>query len=742
MLQQCASGWWYRRLPEVPQKSRREQVEGHCRNGERALETGENNPGAADNRAGVPAVEAVVAERVAPERRKQAPGADDPRGIPTADKAEVERTALNKEALVKHVLSGEKSQGSAKTLMPAFTKSKLLGPQHHDAETIQVSERPLPQSVKADARQSYDGEDRGAHEDESNPRSAKPVLPEPRVGREAFDPPGIRSSIRGAVRRPRSPQGVYAQLGGPETTRGKNNAEQGTSAGGSSLEVRSSAAEAFEVASTLSVSLPRSPDPVRHADFVNPTKLDGEGGKGCHRHGLEPCALCGTSNGTPVRSSGDRSMAPPFAERVQGGGPCDRHLLLDCILCKMLSPVSYGDGLSPISYGRTARHQHILGRSTSFPAFGSVTGVSSSGGPGSGGGDGGGGVEGTGAPDTAAHTVGSPSAYRCNKHDLLGCFLCGCGNQSLTAPRAGGSTDARHAEGEPAFSPAPQLVLPSPTLHGGGLQRVGAPPAGTFIDQPSRSIKGPAPGSGSGASEIDLAFGGCEGGNNGTSKKQDPELFGRTMLFSAPHPAGAAMKIDNNQRTFCDPPLGSDAARGVASFRGVGTRPPSNHQVTDTRVGHQRRNTNDGENTEPLSLAGGSTNRTLGRSFSNKMNHTARDDGKPTNRARRSKGTPVTRSVDAADESVRHGRHQRSRGRTPRRRRTLSKPFKPKPVGHDDPSTTSSRSSRGVRSSNSGDVVRGRAQASTVVSATRAREKMGDVDLAAKAITAALAVLQ
>lgn len=661
----------------------------------------------------------MVAECAEQDGWNEALGIGRPGSEPTTGEADVERAPSSEEEHVVNALSGEK-YGEAEALAPSAVESKARPARDEGAEMMRVGERPPPQT---EDRMIYGGENRDDQENGGISRRAKPVLPQPRGGRVALDPARTRWSTYGTARSPRPPQGVPARLGETETNR-EHGAGQNSMVGVVRLKMRSSAAKAFDGASTLSLSLPLSPDPARgDTCFANANKLDGEG---CRRHGLEPCALCGVRSCSPLRLSGDRSSAPSFTERARGD-PCHRHLLLNCILCKMLSPAVCGDGLSPASYGRTTPHQHVLGRSTSLPAL-RATATSRGGGRGNGGGDGGGGVGVTSVPATAAKTafdrVGSPSTHRCDTHDLLCCFLCGSRAKSPAATKGGDSTGSRRADGGPVLSPAPRLMLPAPTLDGCGFRPGGASSAGAFIDRSLRSSEGTAFSSVSTASQIDPVI-------RGGSKKEDPELCGRSILFRTPHPAGAARKIVNNgavptEAAFREGYVGSDVAK-AADFDFVGTRPSSSQLTTPLRDGFQRRNAGS-ETSEQRSLAGAGTVRAR-RSSGKRTNHTAHD-GEPIDGARANGGAPVRRSVDAVDAAVRHRQQHRSRVGTPRRRQASSKPFKETFISHDP------RSSRSHRS------LQGRAQENTVVGTTRAREKMGDDDLASRALTAALAVLQ
>lgn len=617
--------------------------------------------------------------------------------------------------------SGEK-HGEVKAPRPVAIEGKARLPKDESVDMMQGGERAPPQSFfEAEGKTSCDGEDRGAHGNGGSSWPAEPLSPKPRVGGMAG------SNTCDTAGSPPSPKDIPAQKGDTDT-HGKAFAEGGTTAGGLHAGKRPYVAKAFEVAPPL----PLSPGPVRGNDFLSAARLDV---KGCPRHGLAPCSLCSALSSSSPRSSGGRSMTPLLPARVLGG-PCDRHLLLDCILCKILSPAVCGDGLSPTSYRRPTPHQHVLGRSTSLPLLGGTfTGRGD--GRGNGGGDGGGGIDISGVPVTASTETAlySPSSSRCERHDLLCCFLCGSTVKSPTAPRVGDSTNTRHGDDRPVLSPAPRLVLPSPTSHGGAQQAGGASPASAFIDQPLRSSRDAALGSGSATSEIDPIVVGGEWGNSGRWNKDSPEhAVGRSILFKAPRPSGATTEVATDAEgptvsKVCEGSLGPDDAEDAGSRRV--DAPSSSKPQKPSRGGFQGRHVNR-ETTENLFLAGGGIFRA--RESSDRISHAA-DNGKSTGRVRDRKA-PGGRSADAVD-AVRHRLQHRSRGGTPRRR--TPKPSTGKLTGQG----RRNRGHQGSKASANGDgVVRGRAQANTVVSATRAREKLGDDDLAARAITAALAVLQ
>lgn len=691
----------------------------------------------------VPDPEAVVAERANQDGRGEGHGTDKPGG----EEADVERSALRKKQPGANKVGGDKYDES-KAYTPVAVESKVRLPQNEGVEIMQVGERSPSKSFKAEDKTSYGGDDhRGTHGSDGDLRPAESVLYQPRTG-AAVDPAPTRRSLRGVARNPRSSQGIPEQLGKAETHR-NDSAEQGTTAGCTHLEIRSSyAAEGLEVAPTPPLSVPLSPDPVRDTGFVNAAKIDG---KGCQRHGLAPCSLCGAAReSSPLRLSNDRSSAPPIAERVKGDGPCDRHLLLDCILCKMLSPAPCGDGLPPASFGRTTANQHVLGRSASLPALGGAAASGRNGGGGSGGAAD---MTGEHVPATAtkpaSDRVGSPSTYRCDRHDLVGCFLCGSNVKSPIGPRGGSSADSRRAVAGLAFSHAPpRLVLPSPTLHGGELQIGVASPVGAFIDQSLRSSKGAGAvlGAGSATSEIDFVFDGGEGGNNGVTKNEDPELFVRSILFRAPHRAGAARKVSNDEAAPTEAeevgsePFVADVARD-ADFCGVDGR-PSSSQPTPSRGGCQRKKASSEKTTENSSLAAGGGGTVRARGSPDGRNHAGHDSGKSSTDGVRVRGAPGRRGVGAAGDAAHHRRQHRSRGGTPRRRKTTSKPSMANLVSRDPGRSRDNRSLEGSNHREISRVVRARAHANTVVSATRAREKLGDDDLAARAMVAARAVLQ
>eukprot|EP00903_Cladosiphon_okamuranus_P014600 g13539.t1 len=747
VLQKCAYEWC-RRLPHVAREPRREKAGANRRlEGDTASKQGESLSRAVDNRAVLPASGVVAAaESVAQDGLKETHGIDKPAGEEAAD---VERAAPRKAQPEANKVGGEK-YGQSKEPTPFAVESRVRLPQKEGAEMIGVCERSPSKSFGAKDKTGYGGDnDRHAQGSDGISSNAESGSGKPRVIRAAVDAAPTQRSFRGTTRNPRSPRGIPAQLGKAET-HGKDTAEQGTTAGGPHLEIRSLfASEGLEVAPTPSLSLPLSPDPARDTGFVNADKIDG---KGCQRHGLAPCSLCGVARDSSLlRLSDDGSSAPPVAERVKGDGPCDRHLLLNCILCKMLSPAPFRDGLPPASFGRTTEQRHVVGRSSSLPA---LCGAAAGGGGGrtNGGGRSGGGADITDvqvpvrATKLALGGVGSPSTYRCDRHDLVGCVLCGSIMKSPPGPPGRSPADSRHADDALAFSPAPpRLVLPSPTLHGGGSLHVGgASPIGAFMDQPLRNRKGAsaALGSGSAISAIDTVSRVGEGGNNGVSKNGDLEL-GRSILLRAPHLAGAARKMSNDVAVSSDAEeVGAEqcvanAANGADCC--VIDRRPSSSQPTPSRGGFRRKNGRS-ENAENQTLAvGRGTVRVRGSP--DRMSHAGHDYGKSSTDVARARGVPRRRGLDAAGHVVRHRRQHRSRDGAPRRR-TPSKPSMADVVGGDPSRSRGNRSLHGNNNKEISRVVPSRAQANTVISANRAREKLADDDLAAKAMTAALAVLQ
>lgn len=735
MLQQCADGWWYRRLPSTPREPcLREEAEPKRLEGNPAFKSGEPPPGAVDDpavckpgepppgtvddRADVPATEAVVAGRVAQDGgiNNKAGGqeVDVERAASRTEKRAAKRTAVGQ--------NGE-THGAAMAPTPGVVIESGRGPPQDEGaqEAMKANKRPPPQSFKAEEMAIYDCEEKGARGNDVGSRPSESVLPRPRVGGAVLPPARSRNTDRD---------------GSAQSSRSRN-ADQGTKAGGAQLGF-GSMAEAFGSGSTPSPPPPLSSDSVRDTGFVSTTAL---GGKGCQRHGLAPCSLCGARDSSPLPRSDDRRSAPPFTGRAQhGDNPCDRHLLLDCILCKMLSPtvVRGGGGLSPASFGRTTPRQHVLGRSTSLPALG---GTATSGGDdygirgGDGGGDSGGGVDTTGALVTGTKTAfdrgGGPSTYRCDRHDLLGCFLCGSRTKSPTAPRGGGPAESRHPDDGPALHPAPRLVLPSPMYHGGGVHVGGASsPAGAFVvddQQPYRRSKGAALGSGSASSEMGSAFGDgvTDAGDDGVPKKYGTELVGGPVVYRAPRQGEAAGKVNNSaalppaEANGCEEPSSSDVTKH-ADFGFVGRRPWSDQRTPSLY----------GDHSENRPLAGGDIARARGSS------------GGTSTDGVQARGASGRRGADAAADAVRHRRQHRSRGGTPRRRRTPPKPYNASLVVHDPGRGRHNRSLQGSMSIENGGAARGRARANTIASATRAREKLGDDDLAARAMTAALAVLQ
>lgn len=632
------------------------------------------------------------------------------------------------------------------------------------------------------AKELYEGGESGA----LHGRSANPSLPK-RVGGVVRAPKQHRKSV---LRKPRSPQrpnqeGIREQMiarstdmltAMPTDSEGPTRnavwcktadeeVEQNTTADASHPEIGPACTPAtlcatgsFQATSTLLLSQSQTPARDLDPNNSNVTKLAELGGRvdcgphSCERHGLVACTLCGgTCASGPRRSSGvggGGEIGPPpdgatpviggtvipfsavamsgntghiagrtsdcrLSNAVQSvpshevgedqihlarntdilqdeqqtksgslqtttgkgentglapGKPCDRHLLLDCILCKMLSPTAFGGGVSPnvlggvshSSHGGVSHLQGKLGRSTSLPALGAISQREN---------DGGGSDT---RDETAAaafaigardrHTVRGLSMNRCERHDLLGCFLCGLGKANSRTP-GGGSSKSVFRTKEAALSP----------------------PSRSFVHQTSQNSTGTTPGSGLAPPE---------------------EGFSDAGKYSVP----------------CDDQL---------TFHSDGV--------------------NSSKSTENGLSVPGCTKHL--RESPNGTNQ-AGDDGEGT-AGTKAMELPVGRSSDTVD-IVRRARRHRSRGGTPHRRR-ISKP--PNSVRNDRrswynsslsllDSNSSSRDFSAGLSPRASNVVgttagaRGSAQANTVVSATRAREKGVDRKFTARAITAALAVLK
>lgn len=389
------------------------------------------------------------------------------------------------------------------------------------------------------------------------------------------------------------------------------------------------------------------------------------------------------------------------ATGVAPGEPCDRHLLLDCILCKMLSPTVYGGGVSPTVRGGVSQSSHggvqhlqgTLGRSTSLPALGAASQRNINGG--------GSDMRGETAAEAFAmgtrdrrHTARDPSMNRCERHDLLGCFLCGLGTVNSTRS-GGGVSKQKFCAKEAATLPSPQrLVLPPPVLQNSELQ--------TGITSPSRSF-------------VDQTW---------------PNSSGTTLGFRLA------------------PPEKGFAAASKCSV-------PSNDLLTSHSNGLNK-GISGSKSTDGLIVPGFAKE----VRESPKGENQAGDDGGCT-AGTKAIELPVERSSDAAVDIVRRARRHRSLGGTPRRRRVSKSPNSVRRNGRSSRYSSSlslldnnsGRRGLSLRASNGGSAsttrdlrntagARGSAQANTVASATRAREKGDGRNFTARAITAALAVLK
>lgn len=365
--------------------------------------------------------------------------------------------------------------------------------------------------------------------------------------------------------------------------------------------------------------------------------------------------------------------------------PCERHLLLDCILCKML----------PTAPGASSPKEGYFGRSASLPTLGGTI-------------DGGGGHGRAGAPAMAATAAASVSPLfgtvrldtaesACKKHNLPDCLLCisGAGiTQSLHDSAIGG----RHR------SP----VLRPPLSHSGGFDARRLSPSRSFDTQPPHgSNDDRTAGASSVATEKRLLGFGVDR----RASKESPKLFGQLPLSpSTVHPAREAFGVDAVPALPDHTSPG--AGRGAAGDSGSRDGNFHNNGVEmSASLRHLRRRRTTA--TIPGGQQDEGARSTLGAISSRRRRP---EDSSSSKRNDDTADAALARSAAA----YRGGRRHRHRGSGTPRRKRASKPL----VG---------------RRRQSG------AQAETVASGARAREsggRGGDEDLAARAMTAALAVLR
>ena len=387
--------------------------------------------------------------------------------------------------------------------------------------------------------------------------------------------------------------------------------------------------------------------------------------------------------------------------------PCERHLLRDCILCKMLPTVHGASPPQPVNFGRSA----------SLPTLGGAV-------------DGGGGHGRAGAPAMAATAAASvsplPGTVRlgtaesaCKQHNLPGCFLCISGT---------GTTQSSHdsAIGSRHRSP----LLRPPLSHGGGFHTRRLSPSRSFDTQPSRGDEWAA-----GASSVASENGFLGFGFSRRTSKDPAKLFGQLQITPVTtQPTREAFGVDAASALVDQTSPGA----GREKTGDAGNHDGDNHSNGVDMSASLREVARDGGN------RGGTHNN--GAEMSASLRHLRRrqtiaaaaradsDQGKGVrstlraiNNRRRRLEDSSKRIDDAADAAMarsaaayRGGRRHRHRGGGTPRSKRASKPL----VG---------------RRRQSG------AQAETVASGTRAREgggRGGDEDLAARAMTAALAVLR
>lgn len=813
VLQPCADGWRYHRLPGVPNDCVAGTADEHI-----AAE------GASKPRSGTPWPRKKCVIRAGPD-------VEVPRVEPTVQDSEQARS------LIAHdtddgcsAAAGTRGGETATTLVPGNKELpcggrgrslELLVPkkassQEGEAAEMKLPDHPRPQRFNGEANEDYEsGQSRtlygkGGCRFLLRSRSENSSLPKPQASGEVVDQAQHRDNTNrtpGIPQQPRPealPEQVTARSTAVTTAKRedselpRNTAQctvddarvtQKAAAVGSNPVIGPActsstvvAAESFQVTSAL--SLPSSPTPVRDLDssnrnmakFAETRGCVGGGPHSCVLHGLVACTLCSTCasdslwlSGTagcgaagpqyaetapviddtetlvsvvttfgntshiadhrsassladavqPIPSHGvgddqvhyghntdnmqnEQQIEPAFLRTANGigaatgvvpGDPCDRHLLFDCILCKMSSPTEYGGGFSPTVLGGVSPSSHggalqlqgmVVGRSTSLPALGAISQR----------GDGGGTRGGTPAAaigtSVKRSTASDSSMNRCERHDLLGCFLCDFGTANSTAP-GGGVSKRNYLSKEGNISSSQRLVLPPPVFHDADPQKGSTPISRGLIDQRSKNSTGV------------------------------------TVGFGVVPPKKRLSAVGNHSVPLNDQ-LTSHSDR---LKRGISNRQPTGNSLIVT----------------------GGTNQV--RESPNGINQ-AGDDGKCTVGTTAGK-TPVRRSSDAS------ARRHHSRGRTPRRRRGSIQPTCVKSRASSrcssslslldsesasrsisaglSPRARNESSSSTIRDNVTTADARGSAQAHTVVSATRAREKGVSGEFTARAITAAIAVL-
>lgn len=387
--------------------------------------------------------------------------------------------------------------------------------------------------------------------------------------------------------------------------------------------------------------------------------------------------------------------------------PCERHLLLDCILCKML----------PTVHGASSPQQVNFGRSASLPTLGGAI-------------DGGRGHGRAGAPEMEATAAASVSSLfgsvrlgtaesACKQHNLPGCLLCISG---------AGTTQSSHdtAIGGRHRSP----LLHPPLSHGDGFHALRLSPSRSFDNQPSRGDDWAA-----GASSIAADNGLLSFGFSRRTSKDPAKLFGKLQISPATtHSIREAFGVDAVS-TLVDqtsPGAGREMAGDAGNHDGNNHNNDVDMSASLQEVGREGGNRGDTHNNGaemPASLRHLRRRQTTAATArtGNHQDKGVRSTLRAISSRRRRLEDSSKRTDDAADAAMarsaaayRGGRRHRHRGGGTPSRKRASKPL----VG---------------RRRQSG------AQAGTVVSGTRAREgggRGGDEDLAARAMTAALAVLR
>lgn len=468
--------------------------------------------------------------------------------------------------------------------------------------------------------------------------------------------------------------------------------------------------------------------------------------------------VAGAGNGSDSNYNNNSTWKPPQPNLVpahvavgkwapaggsSSGGPCDRHLLSDCILCKMLSPtVSYGQkspkalggGESPtLGGGREGfAHQGVPGRSNSLPVLRYSTSKDW---------DGGGGGDGAVTNTNRISGVGDGNGIRrarasgnhpCERHELVACFLCGSGGRDSTTTR---EQDSFQLIGD-ARSPSSRLSVPSP--HGGEIETGITTPSCAAAEQPLRSSGDTAFGFG----VVDAAplFSVAKNDEICSRRKGGLELSGHSIRFRAPLSGSDDASVGDDtvlttKKSAVESTVSVCAGRAYDDSFDVGHGLfHSCRQLSRSANRQGRKSKKPPENDV---IVGGSTVK-------------SRESLARTNPAEVGAAEIVTRRISNATANVviHRDRRKGSRG-TPRQRARRPTPIGERAANNKDDSLRSFRS-LSLRGGNTnralGSQSRGSGPTSnTVASEIRAREtenRTGDGLLAARAMAAALVVLQ